>query len=200
LVNSIIDTVISDRYRIVKLLGEGADKQVYLAEDIRLYDSPRAVAVMADSIADPEKQRAAAVAFDREAEMLTKLRHLRIPQVFDRFSEGNVHYLVMEFVDGETLQARLNRVPGNRLPEAEAVRIATKILAVLDYLHKQTPPVIFRDLKPDNVILRSDGELKVIDFGIAIFFRPTGIKIRRGRVGFADPELYLVSIVALFEI
>src|SRR5208282_126075 len=98
LLKSILGTVISDRYRIVKLLGEGADKQVYLAEDVRLYDTPRAVAVMADTIADPEKQRAAAVAFDREAEMLTKLRHLRIPQVFDRFSEGNVHYLVMEFV------------------------------------------------------------------------------------------------------
>jgi uncharacterized RDD family membrane protein YckC len=199
-VSSIIGTVISDRYRIVRLLGEGADKQVYLAEDVRLYDSPRAVAVMVDTIADRERQKAVAVAFDREAEMLTKLRHPRIPQVFDRFSEGNVHYLVMEFVEGETLQARLNRVPGNRLPEAEAVRIATKILAVLDYLHRQTPPVIFRDLKPDNVILCPDGELKLIDFGIARFFRPTGSNIGRGTVGYAAPEQYRGVIDARSDI
>jgi serine/threonine protein kinase len=115
-VNSIIGTVISDRYRIVKLLGEGADKQVYLAEDVRLYDTHRAVAVMIDSITDSEKQKSAAQAFELEAEMLTRLKHPRIPQIYDRFSEGNIHYLVMEFVEGETVQARLDRVPGNRLP------------------------------------------------------------------------------------
>ena len=197
---SIIGTVISDRYRIIKLLGEGADKQVYLSEDLRLFGSRRAMAVMVDSITDSEKQKIAALAFEREAEMLTRLKHPRIPQIFDRFSEGNAHYLVMEFVEGETLQAKLQRVPGNRLPEAEAVSIAVKVLAVLDYLHKQTPPVIFRDLKPDNVILRPDGELKLIDFGIARFFRPTGSNIGRGTVGYAAPEQYQGAIDARSDI
>jgi ribosomal protein L40E len=199
-VKSIIGTVISDRYRIIKLLGEGADKQVYLSEDLRLFGSRRAVAVMVDSIADSEKQKSAALAFEREAEMLTRLRHPRIPQIFDRFSEGNIHYLVMEFVEGETLQAKLERIPGNRLPEAEAVSIAVKVLAVLDYLHKQTPPVIFRDLKPDNMMLRPDGELKLIDFGIARFFRPTGSNIGRGTVGYAAPEQYQGAIDARSDI
>ena len=198
--NSILGTVISDRYRIIKLLGEGADKQVYLSEDLRLFGSRRAVAVMVDSIADSEKQKSAALAFEREAEMLTRLKHPRIPQIFDRFSEGNVHYLVMEFVEGETLQAKLQRVPGNRLPEPEAVSIAIKVLAVLDYLHKQTPPVIFRDLKPDNMMLRPDGELKLIDFGIARFFRPTGSNIGRGTVGYAAPEQYQGAIDARSDI
>lgn len=198
--NSILGTVISDRYRIIKLLGEGADKQVYLSEDLRLFGSRRAVAVMIDSIADSEKQKIAALAFEREAEMLTRLKHPRIPQIFDRFSEGNVHYLVMEFFEGETLQAKLQRVPGNRLPEAEAVSIAVKVLAVLDYLHKQTPPVIFRDLKPDNMMMRPDGELKLIDFGIARFFRPTGSNIGRGTVGYAAPEQYQGAIDARSDV
>jgi TPR repeat protein/serine/threonine protein kinase len=199
-VKSIIGTMISDRYRIIKLLGEGADKRVYLSEDLRLFGSRRAVAVMVDSITDSEKQKSAALAFEREAEMLTRLKHTRIPQIFDRFSEGNVHYLVMEFVEGETLQAKLERVPGNRLPEPEAVSIAIKVLAVLDYLHRQTPPVIFRDLKPDNMMLRPDGELKLIDFGIARFFRPTGSNIGRGTVGYAAPEQYQGAIDARSDI
>ncbi len=106
----------------------------------------------------------------------------------------------MEFFEGETLQAKLQRVPGNRLPEAEAVSIAVKVLAVLDYLHKQTPPVIFRDLKPDNMMMRPDGELKLIDFGIARFFRPTGSNIGRGTVGYAAPEQYQGAIDARSDV
>jgi serine/threonine protein kinase len=94
----------------------------------------------------------------------------------------------------------LLRVPGNRLPEPEAVGIAIKVLAVLDYLHKQTPPVIFRDLKPDNMMLRPDSELKLIDFGIARFFRPTGSNIGRGTVGYAAPEQYQGAIDARSDI
>jgi serine/threonine protein kinase len=98
-VNSIVGTVVSNRYRIINLLGEGADKQVYLSEDLRLYDTRRAVAVMIDSITDSEKQKGAVQAFELEAEMLTRLKHPRIPQIYDRLSEGNAHYLVMEYVE-----------------------------------------------------------------------------------------------------
>jgi serine/threonine-protein kinase len=100
----------------------------------------------------------------------------------------------MEFVEGETLQARLQRVPGNRLPAGAVLGVATKVLTVLDYLHRQMPPVIFRDLKPDNIILQADGELKLIDFGIARFFRPTGSNVGRGTVGYAAPEQYQGAI------
>src|SRR5260370_14204607 len=160
------NTIIGGRYRVTKPLGGGGMKLVYLAEDLRLAARPCALAEMVDSITNPDMQKQAVAAFQREADMLAQLSNEHIPRGFDRFSEQNHHYLVMEFVDGTTLEDTL-RQSGGKLSEAIVTDIALQVLATLEYLHGLQPPVIYRDLKPSNVMLTRNGQVKLIDFGIA---------------------------------
>jgi serine/threonine-protein kinase len=130
-------------------------------------------------------------AFRQEAQMLAKLSHPNLPAVSDYFSEGGKQYLVMEFVDGDTLEDRLARTSGF-LDEAQVVDWATQICDVLSYLHSQQPPVIFRDLKPSNIMVDRSGRVKLIDFGIARLFKPgkSGDTQVMGTPGYAAPEQY----------
>lgn len=123
--------------------------------------------------------------------MLALLNHPNLPQVTDYFTERGKHYIVMEFVEGETLEDYLDR-RGPPVSEAEARGWAAQLCDVLGYLHRQQPPVIFRDLKPANVMLTPDGQLKLIDFGIARFYKPGKQKdtLMMGTPGFAPPEQY----------
>ena len=183
------DTIVGGRYRVVKPLGGGGMKMVYLAEDLRLAARPSALAEMVDSFTSPEMQRQAIVAFQREADMLAQLSNEHIPRVFDRFSEQNRHYLVMEFIDGITLEQKLHEAGGN-LPEQQVVEIALQICDTLQYLHNLEPPVIYRDLKPSNVMLATYGQVKLIDFGIARLFQPQSNATMIGTQGYAPPEQY----------
>src|SRR5215467_10363644 len=101
------DTIVGGRYRVVKPLGGGGMKMVYLAEDLRLSSRRCALAEMVDSFTSPATQQQAVGNFQREADMLAQLSNEHIPRIFDRFSEENRHYLVMEYVDGVTLEQRL---------------------------------------------------------------------------------------------
>ncbi|MGH7878151.1 MAG: serine/threonine protein kinase, partial [Candidatus Binataceae bacterium] len=92
------DTVVGGRYRVVRVLGGGGMKLVYLAEDLRLAARPCALAEMVDGFTSPDAQRQAIAAFQREADMLAQLSNEHIPRVIDRFSEANHHYLVMEYI------------------------------------------------------------------------------------------------------
>jgi len=162
-------------------------KLVYLAEDLRL-GRMCAVAEMIDNFTDPVKRRQAVEAFVREAELLAALKNWHIPRIYDRFEEGNNHYLVMEYVEGITLQERV-RAAGGRLSEQEAVDIAIQILETLEYLHVRSCAIIYRDLKPGNVMLTSDGNVKMIDFGIARLFRHSRMT-KYGTEGYAPHEQY----------
>jgi predicted Ser/Thr protein kinase len=183
------NTVIGARYRVVKPLGGGGMKLVYLAEDLRLASRPCALAEMVDSFTSPEMQRQAVAAFQREADMLAQLANEHIPRVFDRFSEENHHYLVMEYIDGITLEERLRQADG-KLAEQEMVEIALQVLDTLEYLHTRQPPVVYRDLKPSNVMLTRGGLAKLIDFGIARFFQGQQNATMIGTQGYAPPEQY----------
>jgi serine/threonine protein kinase len=183
------DTIVGGRYRVVKPLGGGGMKMVYLAEDLRLAARPSALAEMVDSFTSPEMQKQAIAAFQREADMLAQLSNEHIPRVFDRFSEQNRHYLVMEFIDGITLEQKLHEA-GGKLPEQEVVEIALQICDTLQYLHNLEPPVIYRDLKPSNVMLAIYGQVKLIDFGIARLFQPQSNATMIGTQGYAPPEQY----------
>src|SRR5581483_10794238 len=163
------NTIIGGRYRVVKPLGGGGMKMVYLAEDLRLAARPTALAEMVDSFTSPEMQRQAVAAFQREADMLAQLSNEHIPRVFDRFSEQNHHYLVMEYVDGVTLEDEMKRSSG-KLDARRTIDIALQVLDTLVYLHGLEPPVIYRDLKPSNVMITGAGQAKLIDFGIARHF------------------------------
>ncbi len=183
------NSIIGGRYRVTKPLGGGGMKLVYLAEDMRLASRPCALAEMVDSFTDPTMQQQAVAAFQREADMLAQLSNEHIPRVFDRFSEQNRHYLVMEFIDGITLEDEL-KSNGGKLDAARVIDAALQILDTLQYLHNLEPPVVYRDLKPSNVMLGRNGQVKLIDFGIARFFLPQSNATMIGTQGYAPPEQY----------
>jgi serine/threonine protein kinase len=189
------NTIIGGRYRVTKPLGGGGMKLVYLAEDLRLAARPCALAEMVDSFTSPETQKAAVAAFQREADMLAQLSNEHIPRVFDRFSDQNHHYLVMEFIDGITLEQKLKDT-GGKLHETEVIDVALQVLDTLEYLHNLEPPVIYRDLKPSNVMLTPSGQVKLIDFGIARLFQPLSNATMIGTQGYAPPEQYRGKVEA----
>jgi formylglycine-generating enzyme required for sulfatase activity len=189
------NTLVGNRYRVVRPLGGGGMKQVYLAADTRLANRPCALAEMIDSFADPKDRQTAVAAFHREADMLAGLAHDRIVRIYDKLSEGNRHFLVMEYVEGETLEEKL-KAAGGRLDESTTTDIALQVLDAIEYLHSRTPPVIYRDLKPSNVIVSPDGRAKLVDFGIARFFQPQATATMVGTQGYAPPEQYKGKVEA----
>jgi serine/threonine-protein kinase len=185
-------TLLAGRYKINGELGEGGMGAVYLVDDMRLVGKQWAVKEMSDdAIPDPVERRQAIQAFRQEAQMLAALDHANLPKVIDFFTENGNQYLVMEFVPGVTLEMLLQRANGP-LSEASVLDYAGQLCAVLDYLHKRTPPIIFRDLKPANIMIQPDGRLKLIDFGIARHFKPGqgGDTQAMGTPGYAAPEQY----------
>lgn len=183
------NTIVGGRYRVVKPLGGGGMKLVYLAEDLRLAARRCALAEVVDNFTNPDAQRQAVEAFQREADMLARLSNEHIPRVFDRFSEQNHHYLVMEYVDGVTLEEEMKRSSG-KLDARRTIDIALQVLDTLVYLHGLEPPVIYRDLKPSNVMITGAGQAKLIDFGIARHFQPQQNATMIGTQGYAPPEQY----------
>jgi len=173
----------------VRTLGGGGMKTVYLAEDQRLAHRPCALAEMIDGFSDPQLRSKAADAFRREAEMLATLRHEHIPQIYDSFTEGQRHFLVMEYIDGGTLEARQECAP-SATETRLVVDMALGILDALEYLHTRNPPVVYRDLKPSNVMITNNGVVKLIDFGIARHFQPDETATMVGTHGYAPPEQY----------
>jgi len=176
--------VCAGRYRIVMPIGKGGMGRVYLAEDLRLGGRKRALKITASAREECET-------FIREAEWLAKLKHPHLPEIVDYFppdAEGRA-IIVMEYVAGETLEAVFSR-SGNRLPFAKALRYAEQLCELLCYLHSQEPPVVFRDLKPSNVIIDSHDRAILVDFGIARAYRPgeASDTVRLGTPAFAAPE------------
>src|ERR1700689_3358014 len=164
--------------------------RVFLANDTRLADRPVACKEMV--IGDGIQEQKAVEDFNREARVLASLSHPAIPQVIDYFGERGRHYLVMEFVSGGDLQHQLDKIGlGARLPEAKVVWWARQILDVLQFLHAQNPPIIYRDLKPGNIMIDNHGRAMLIDFGIARFLPPGGRGTQIGSVGYAPPEQYM---------
>jgi serine/threonine protein kinase len=151
--------LLQNRYRIGKMLGRGGMGMVYRARDGNLECD---VAVKQAFFDDDHLRRA----FEREAKLLRRLTHANLPKVTDLFTEGNVQYLVMDFIAGKDLHALLAE-RGGRIGLAEALGWADQILDALEYLHEQEPPVIHRDIKPANLKLTEKGKLYLLDFGLA---------------------------------
>ncbi|MBV8453518.1 MAG: serine/threonine protein kinase, partial [Deltaproteobacteria bacterium] len=182
--------LLDGRYRIHKLLGTGGMGRVYLANDTRLANRPVAVKEML--LGDGVQERKAVEDFNREASVLARLSHPSIPQVIDYFGEQRRHYLVMEYVAGSDLQHRLDQMGTSaRMREAEVLEMARQLLDVLQFLHSQKPPIVYRDLKPANIMIDHHGRAMLIDFGIARFLPPGGRGTQIGSVGYAPPEQYL---------
>ncbi len=139
----------------------------------------------------PRDLEEATETFHREAQLLRELNHPSLPRIYAHFSEGGNWYLVMDFIQGETLEDYLAR-QGGRLPLKEVFALGIQLCKVLEYLHTRQPPVIFRDLKPANVMLTPDQRVYLIDFGIARHFTPgkQHDTIAFGSPGYAAPEQY----------
>ncbi len=128
--------------------------------------------------------------FLREALLLARLQHPALPALYDYFFEDGYWYLVMDYIPGPTLMSYLHKEAP--LPPLEALNYAMQLCDVLDYLHRQTPPVIFRDIKPSNIILAPDGRAMLVDFGIARYFKEGQLNdtTEFGSPGYAPPEQY----------
>ena len=185
-------TLLQNRYEIINRLGGGGMGIVYLTNDTRLPGRRCAIKVVSTSQLSPQDRDWAISAFQQEARMLANLHHPGLASVTDFFPEGDSWYLVMDYIEGETLEARLQRVPGYRLSLLDTLEIMRQLCDVLWYLHSQYPPVVFRDLKPDNVMIMPNGQIKLIDFGIARFFKTGGARdtVNLGTPGYAAPEQY----------
>jgi len=182
------------RYRIEKLVASGGMGAVYRAIDSR-FNRPCAVKEMLDDFQNEEERGKAVEWFRREATLLLELNHACIPRVRDFFPEGDRHYLVMDFIEGRTLGEVLEKegnVPGTSgargVSEARARSWAQQVCSVLTYLHNQKPPIIFRDLKPSNIMVTDQDEIKLIDFGIARTFQSQRQSTIIMTIGFAPPE------------
>jgi serine/threonine protein kinase len=181
--------VLQQRYRIERLLGGGGMGMVYLARDQRLSNRPCAIKEMVDHFIDAQQRLEANEYFAREADTLAQLKHPAIPAISDRFDHQNRHYLVMEYVEGCNLEEELARRSGP-LPEGLVIDIARQLCDVLAYLHGLQPPIIYRDLKPSNVMLAGNGRVVLVDFGIARLFKAQRKGTMIGTLGFAPPEQY----------
>jgi len=184
-----VNTWLDNRYRIIQELGGGGQGTVYLAEDSRLGTQPCAVKELSPNQLQPQDLGWAIPAFKQEAEMLARLNHPGLVRVSNYFSERGNWYLVMDYVPGQTLEQIVGQAPRG-VPIDVSVNYTLQICNVLEYLHSQQPAVIFRDLKPGNIMVTPSGEIKLIDFGIARFFRPgqTRNTVNLGTPGYASPE------------
>jgi serine/threonine protein kinase len=164
---------------------------VYQARDMKRQGTVCAVKEMSTSMVPPDEREQAIDNFKIEAKILWGLNHPNLPALMGFFSENQRYFLVMEYIDGMTLEQLLER-NGGPFSERRVLGWARQLCDVLEYLHSQNPPIIFRDMKPGNVMLTRSGHIKLVDFGIARFFRPTGVQDTQhlGTPGFAPPEQY----------
>ena len=153
------DTLLQNRYRVVRLLAEGGMGAVYEAVDERLGN----VVALKKTFFSDEHMRSA---FEREARLLARLRHAALPVVSDHFAEDDGQFLIMQFIPGDDLEEMLTR-RGEPFPVELALGWADQLLDALDYLHAQQPPIIHRDIKPQNLKLTERGQIVLLDFGLA---------------------------------
>ena len=182
--------VIAGRYHILREIGRGGMSVVYLAEDIRLN---KLWAIKESKKSDSGQQnRVITNSLTTEVNMLKRLHHHAIPQIVDMIDNGDTIAIVMDYVEGESLSAVIKH-HGPQLEE-DVVEWGIQLCDVLSYLHNQKPrPVIYRDMKPSNVMLRPDGTIAILDLGIAREYKEysTSDTTVLGTRGYAPPEQYV---------
>ncbi len=184
--------LLHNRYAIDRKLAQGGQSAVYLARDTLDGNIERAIKEMSESNLSGEERQKAVNDFMREARMLYNLNHPALARVYDIFVEENKYFLVMEFVPGHNLEDEMVVYRKEPLEWESVVTWGVALCDVLAYLHAQQPPIIYRDLKPANVMLRPDQTIKLIDFGIARWLHPLRMTdtMQLGTDGYAPLEQY----------
>jgi formylglycine-generating enzyme required for sulfatase activity/tRNA A-37 threonylcarbamoyl transferase component Bud32 len=186
-----VGTVLENRYEIVTLIKSGGMGAVYKAIDTK-FDSHCAVKELLFSHGTQEECDKSIEWFKREGKLLYKLDHANLPKVIDYFVSNERYYLVMNFIEGEDLENILKHNENSGLPEEKVLEWTKQVLHLLDYLHTQDPPIIYRDIKPGNIMIHKDGRAILIDFGIARAIQDDtpGQKTVVGTCGYSPPEQY----------
>jgi outer membrane protein assembly factor BamB/tRNA A-37 threonylcarbamoyl transferase component Bud32 len=188
------NALLQDRYQIIGVLGMGGMSTVYKARDLRFANVTRLCAVkeMVNRASDPQIRDMSVQNFEREANILATTNHPAMPQIYDFFTESNRHYLVMEMIDGWDLEDHIAELGTDEFLEiAQVVEWALQLCDVLSYLHSHKPaPIVFRDLKPGNIMLDQQGRIRLIDFGIAKSFQTGQKGTMIGTEGYSPPEQY----------
>lgn len=184
--------MLQERYRIVGTLGAGGFSSVYQARDMRFPNVTKLCAVkeMVISTPDPQMRELTIKSFEREASMLAMLDHAAIPDVSDYFTEGDRSYLVLELIRGKDLDEWLEEQT-DYLDQETAIEWAMQLCDALYHLHSQKPqPIVFRDVKPSNIMLDHRSRIRLIDFGIAKVFEMGEKGTMIGTEGYSPPEQY----------
>jgi len=189
-------TIIDNRYEIKKLIKSGGMGAIYQAVDSR-FSNKCAVKEMVISESSHDANYLA-YRFQEEAKMLRTLHHPNLPRVIDYFIEKGTYYLVMDFVEGQDLDEILRKYGKPGLPEDRVVRWAIDLLDVLSYLHRNNPPIIYRDLKPANIMIqKNNNQVMLVDFGIARSIMPENINTMTsiGTPHYSSPEQFDGKVV-----
>lgn len=194
-----IGSTLANRYFIEGVLGVGGMGAVYKARDLHFPNVVKHVAVkeMIIQTRDPVVRASIIRNFEREANLLATLDHPAIPRIFDYFTAQDRSYLVLELINGKTLEALI----GENIPISQVIQWAIEICDVLSYLHNHQPePIVFRDMKPANVMINQYGKVMLIDFGIAKPFRLEQKGTMVGTEGYSPPEQYRGQATHLADI
>ena len=185
-------TLFRKRYFIISKVGADGFGSVYKATDLQNEDHLVAIKEVRLLGLHPQAMFEATTTFQREVSLLSQLDHPTLPHVYEHFQTPGHCYLVMDFIIGETLEEYQSKAPNRRLLLSEVLDIGLQLCTVLDYLHSQQPAIVFRDLKPANIMRTPTGRLFLIDFGIARCFKPGQVKdtVALGSIGYAAPEQY----------
>lgn len=184
--------MLQNRYRILGIIGMGGMGAVYQARDMKFPKVQRLVAVkeMINMAKDQTLREQTMLNFEREAEILATLDHPMIPKIFDFFGFGDRAYLVQEYIQGKDLEAILNSTD-QFLPVEQVRQWGVQICDVLSYLHNHKPePIVFRDMKPSNIMVDHLKNIRLIDFGIAKTFQMGQPGTMIGTEGYSPPEQY----------
>jgi len=188
-----MNRILKKRYEILGVLGKGGMGFVYKVLDRQQGGRVLAIKELRSGNLSEEKLREALVQFQTEARILARLTHPNLPKVYDYFSLTGAHYIVMEHIKGRTLEQVLSARRGKPVDERLALSWALQICRAMHFLSVQRPrPIVFRDLKPANIMINSDSRIKLIDFGIARFFKEDRQEdtFVYGTPGYAAPEQY----------
>ena len=183
-------SMLQHRYLIIGPAGRGGMSAVYRAVDTQSGGRHVAIKEMSQGRLDIDEITVAMERFEQEAGLLSSLHHPNLPRIFDAFSEGGRSFLVMDFIEGKNLLQVLQGNNMRPLPVAQVIDYALQLCNVLTFLHRHQPPIIFRDLKPTNVMVTESGHIYLIDFGIARLFKEGQLQdtVLLGSPGYAPPE------------